>query len=117
MNAAILRPDLAPNRVRNLSSSRRRATILTLTAFLLTGPLALAGVTGSISGVVRDSTGSVIPGIQVVAQNTQTGVTVLTSTRLFFLLNPSDNWASLAAAFSMTQGSTTSTSISRRIRR
>ena len=33
-----------------------------------------AGITGSISGVVRDSSGSVIPGIPVVALNTETGI-------------------------------------------
>jgi hypothetical protein len=59
--------------------------LFTLLALLL-APLAHAGVTGSISGVVRDSVGAVIPGLQVVAQNTETGVqaTSMTDTKGFY---------------------------------
>jgi hypothetical protein len=42
--------------------------------FLVCTQLAWASVTGSISGVVRDSSGAVIPSAEVVALNTQTGV-------------------------------------------
>jgi hypothetical protein len=41
---------------------------------------ALAGVTASILGTVKDPTGAVIPGAQVTATNTQTHVTQLVST-------------------------------------
>jgi len=44
-------------------------------AFLLLGvSAAWASITGSISGVVSDSSGAVIPGVTVVALNTQTGI-------------------------------------------
>jgi hypothetical protein len=39
-----------------------------------------AGVTGSISGVIRDSSGAVVPGVQVSAHNTETGLQWTTST-------------------------------------
>src|SRR5215469_12730900 len=41
---------------------------------------AWAGVTGSISGVIRDSSGAVVPGVQVTAHNTGTGLQWTTST-------------------------------------
>src|SRR5579863_1098380 len=41
---------------------------------------AWAGVTGSISGVIRDSSGAVVPGVQVSAHNTETGLQWTTST-------------------------------------
>ena len=39
-----------------------------------------AGVTGTISGVIRDSSGAVVPGVQVAAHNTETGLRWTTST-------------------------------------
>lgn len=45
-------------------------------ALLIACPLALAQVTtGTISGVVRDSTGAVIPGVSVIMRNLETGTT------------------------------------------
>src|SRR5215472_4968664 len=41
---------------------------------------AWAGVTGSISGVIRDSSGAVVPGVQVTAHNAGTGLQWATST-------------------------------------
>jgi hypothetical protein len=39
-----------------------------------------AGVTGTISGVIRDSSGAVVPGVWVAAHNTETGLQWTTST-------------------------------------
>src|SRR5215467_11019335 len=41
---------------------------------------AWAGVTGSISGVIRDSSGAVVPGVQVGAHNVETGLQWSTTT-------------------------------------
>src|SRR5215831_9247673 len=41
---------------------------------------AWAGVTGTISGVIRDSSGAVVPGVQMSAHNTGTGLQWTTST-------------------------------------
>jgi len=49
-------------------------------AILLAAGVARASVTGSISGTVTDPTGAVVPGVQVVALNTQTGVEQTTQT-------------------------------------
>jgi hypothetical protein len=43
-------------------------------------PYALAGVTGTISGIVRDPSGAVLPGVQIVATNLATGVTTMVTT-------------------------------------
>lgn len=52
-----------------------RTTLLMMAAAFLVGQQLLWGsVTGTISGVVRDTSGAVIPGAQVVALNVQTGV-------------------------------------------
>src|ERR1700730_14073137 len=49
--------------------------IFLLAAALIFGPATIwAAITGTISGVVKDSTGGVIPGVQVTASNTQTGL-------------------------------------------
>jgi hypothetical protein len=57
-----------------------RAKRLTVAAalLLLWSVSASAQSTGSISGVVKDSSGGVLPGVDVVATNTQTGVEVRT---------------------------------------
>jgi hypothetical protein len=54
----------------------------------LVSTLSLASITGSISGVVSDSSGAVIAGAQVVAIDTQTGVktTVTTDSKGFYSL-------------------------------
>jgi hypothetical protein len=56
--------------VRNL----RAAGFVAAVMFLITGQIAWGSVTGSISGVVRDTSGAIIPAAQVVALNTQTGM-------------------------------------------
>lgn len=54
---------------------------LLMIAFVVIGsPFAWGGVTGSISGVIHDSSGAVVPGVQVVAHNTQTGLQWSTTT-------------------------------------
>jgi len=59
-----------------------RVHFLLAAAFLSTLFLgtAWAGVTGSISGVIRDSSGAVVPDVQVSAHNEQTGLQWTTST-------------------------------------
>jgi Carboxypeptidase regulatory-like domain/TonB dependent receptor len=51
-----------------------RTLLMITVAFLVGHQLLWGSVTGSISGVVRDKSGAVIPGAQVVALNVQTGV-------------------------------------------
>ncbi len=53
---------------------------------LLVSTVALASITGSISGVVTDPSGAVVTGATVVATNTQTGIknTVTTDSKGFF---------------------------------
>ena len=77
---------LGANRVRNSSANWWCATIFTIIAFLLASQFAWAGVTGSISGVIRDPSGAVVPGVQVVAHNTLTGLqrTTPTDTQGFY---------------------------------
>jgi hypothetical protein len=60
----------------------------TLGLFLLVVTMAWASITGSISGVVTDASGAVIPGAQVVATDTATGIknTVTTDAKGFFSL-------------------------------
>ncbi|HZT69053.1 MAG TPA: carboxypeptidase regulatory-like domain-containing protein [Terriglobia bacterium] len=43
-------------------------------------PYAFAGVTGTISGIVRDPSGAVLPSVQIVATNRATGVTTTVMT-------------------------------------
>jgi Carboxypeptidase regulatory-like domain/TonB dependent receptor-like, beta-barrel len=52
-----------------------RKTLLSVLCMLCLGAgLAWADITGSISGIVTDSSGSIIPGATVTATNTQTGI-------------------------------------------
>jgi len=39
-----------------------------------------AAITGSISGVVKDTSGAIVPGANVTARNTQTGITQMLAT-------------------------------------
>ena len=73
-------------RVRSHSNNRWHATILAIFAFLVACQLAWGGVTGSISGSCRDASGEVLPGLQVIAQNTETGIqwTSTTDARGFY---------------------------------
>ena len=56
--------------VRNL----RIAAFATAVIFFISARAVWGSVTGSISGVVHDSSGALIPAAEVVALNTQTGV-------------------------------------------
>jgi len=49
-------------------------------AFILLAPLARGSVTGSISGTVSDASGAVVPGADVAALNTETGIKQATRT-------------------------------------
>src|SRR5947199_7653721 len=48
--------------------------------FLFASAVAVAQGTGSITGVVRDNTGAVVPGAQVILLNTAQGTQVATTT-------------------------------------
>ena len=48
--------------------------VFTVITFLMVAIICWASITGSISGVVADSSGAVVPGAKVVAIDTQTGV-------------------------------------------
>ena len=49
-------------------------TKLALALVLFSATAALASITGSVTGVVTDATGSVIQGAKVTATNTETGI-------------------------------------------
>jgi len=66
-------------RIQMLSLRSQRFFTLGL-LLVLASPLARAGVTGSISGTVTDPTGAIIPGVSVVALNTDTGIQTTTQT-------------------------------------
>jgi len=61
-------------------------SLLALTFVLVFAPVGRASITGTISGIVTDPTGAVIPAATVVAINTRTGVkeTTTTDTRGFY---------------------------------
>jgi hypothetical protein len=54
--------------------------LVVFTGILFSSLSALGSVTGSISGVARDTSGAVIPGVTVTAVDTQTGITQSTTT-------------------------------------
>ena len=64
----------------------RTAGLVAAVIFFIAGKTLWGSVTGSISGVVRDSAGALIPAAEVVALNTQTGVrwTVSTDAQGFY---------------------------------
>jgi len=68
--------------------SLQQSLVLVFAGFLFTSVLAWSSITGSISGVVTDPSGAVIPGASIVATNTQTGVktTVTTDAKGFYSL-------------------------------
>src|ERR1017187_997510 len=67
--------------VRHFPARSMRALVFVISfSFLLASQLAWGGVTGSISGVIRDPSGAVVPRVQVVAHNTQTGLQWTTAT-------------------------------------
>src|SRR5580698_8575566 len=59
---------------RSAMRDRRWAVVAVLAFVLFALALASASITGSISGVVTDKSGAVVPGATVVATDTQTGV-------------------------------------------
>ena len=65
----------------------RLPVLLLILTLALGGELARADVTATISGLVRDPSGAVVPGAQVTARNQQTGtvMTVVTDARGFTL--------------------------------
>jgi hypothetical protein len=66
--------------------SRPMSLLLILLVSMLGVRVAWAGVSGTVSGVVRDPSGAVLPGVQVQATNTATGVvtTVVTDGQGFY---------------------------------
>jgi len=67
------------------SHGRLRSVLVALGAFcafcvLLSPPAFAQGAAGSVSGVVRDTSGAVVPGASVTITNTATGVTTPTNT-------------------------------------
>src|SRR6267143_709182 len=58
----------------SLSVSRLLRAMALLAITLLIGGRAFAGVTASISGTVKDTTGSAVVGAKVTATNTETGI-------------------------------------------
>src|SRR5271169_1991739 len=73
----------------NSSANWLRAAAFAMVVFVVIGgQLAWGGVTGSISGVIRDSSGAVVPGVQVAAHNIQTGLqwSATTDTQGFYSL-------------------------------
>jgi hypothetical protein len=69
-----------------LSVRNTRSFALILFGFLLMATLAWSSITGTISGVVSDPSGAVVPGTTVTAMNTQTGVrtAVVTDAKGFY---------------------------------
>ena len=59
---------------------RKRKSAPLVLAFLLSAGALWGSITGSISGEVRDPSGAVIPGVSVVALNTETGIQNSTQT-------------------------------------
>lgn len=60
----------------SVQSARKLAFVLGIAALLLTGPVLVAQIgTGSINGVVLDTSGAVIPDVQITATNVDTNVT------------------------------------------
>ncbi len=58
----------------------RSAVAVVMLLCLIWGQAAFAGVTGTISGIVRDPSGGVLPGVQVVATSVETGVATTVTT-------------------------------------
>ncbi|MGH9452932.1 MAG: carboxypeptidase regulatory-like domain-containing protein, partial [Terriglobia bacterium] len=68
-----------------MALNRKTVQGLVMGMLLISGA-AWASITGSISGVVMDPSGAVIPGVNVIALNTQTGIrqTVVTDAKGFY---------------------------------
>src|SRR3984885_3166989 len=66
----------------------RVPTVMLIFILAIGGEMARASVTATISGVVRDPSGAVVPGAQVIAKNRETGtsVTILTDAQGFYSL-------------------------------
>src|SRR5262245_28571377 len=55
-------------------------TVLLVSLFLVTAGFAQEGINAALAGTVSDPTGALIPGVEVTAKNTATGVTSTTVT-------------------------------------
>jgi hypothetical protein len=64
----------------NLFAVSQPAVALLMFFSLLLATFAFASVTGSISGIVKDASGAILPGVQVAATNKDTGVTSTVTT-------------------------------------
>src|ERR1035437_10233398 len=64
----------------NLARVFIRALIICLVLGLLSSVASAQGVTGTISGVIKDPNGAVVPGAQVIARNTGTNSEAKTTT-------------------------------------
>jgi hypothetical protein len=87
MNSATL----GVSRVRNSSANWLWATIFAVIVFLIGSQLAWGGVTGSISGVVRDSSGATVPAVPLTNGWTVSGVTHFSTGLPVFMLENDDN--------------------------
>src|SRR5262249_8995790 len=58
----------------------RIGTALTVSLLLVTAAFAQEGINARLSGTVTDATGALIPGVEVTAKNTETGVVSTTIT-------------------------------------
>lgn len=63
-----------------ITGRRRLLALLVVFVCVSVVPYAFAGVTGTISGIVRDPSGAVLPGVRIVATNRATGVTATVTT-------------------------------------
>ena len=72
--------NLAPKFVRHPNAPSRFVICMIIWIFLVTGTVVFASVTGSISGIVRDTSGGILPDVQVTATNKDTGVVTKVST-------------------------------------
>ena len=82
---------------------RRLAIYLSLAALLIFSSTASAGVGGSISGTITDSTGAVIAKATVTATNTETGIqqTTVTDNRGFYSFPASPSAATIFPSSSL----------------
>src|SRR5262245_60997868 len=58
----------------------RIATVLLVCLFLAASGFAQVGINGTLSGTVADTTGALVPGVEVTAKNVGTGVALATIT-------------------------------------
>src|SRR6476661_10401503 len=81
----------------------KRFSIAVTLLLLLVSTSAFAQVTASLSGTVSDSSGALIPGVEVTAKNTRTGISttnITNETGSFVLLSLQPGTYTLSAALS-----------------